>query len=94
MTVSRVVVFLFHTAPQYNPLVDIRVHGNSNDTSKYENQHVFFWSIFEILNFQVLADGVKIVEPKMAKMGETPQFNPLVDIRVHGNSDNTYKYEN
>ena len=51
-------------------------------------------AILGILIFQILADGVKIVEPKMAKMGETPQFSPLVDIRVHGNSNNTYKYEN
>ena len=58
--------------PQYNPPVDLRVSGNSNDTSKSQNQHVDFWSIFEILIFQVLAHGFKIVEPKRAKNGGNP----------------------
>ena len=44
----------------------------SNDTSKSQNQHVDFWSIFEILMFQVFAHGVKIVQPKVAKNGGNP----------------------
>ena len=63
-------------APQYNPLFDIRVHGNSIDTSKYENQHVNFWLIFEILIFQVLAHSVKIVQTKVAKMGKPLSITP------------------
>ena len=59
-------------APQYNPLVDLRVSGNSSDTSKSQNQHVNFWSIFEILIFQVFAHGVKIVQSKVAKNGGNP----------------------
>ena len=58
--------------PQYNPLVDLRVSGNSNDTPKSQNQHVDFWSFFEILIFQVFAHGVKIVQPKVAKNGGNP----------------------
>ena len=58
--------------PQYNPPVDLRVSGNSNDTSKFQNQHVDFWSIFEILIFQVFAHGIKIVQPKVAKNGGNP----------------------
>ena len=48
--------------PQYNPLVDLRVSGKSNDTSKSQNQHVDFQSFSEILMFQVFAHGVKIVQ--------------------------------
>ena len=55
--------------PQYNPPVDLRVSGKSNDTSKSQNQHVDFRLIFEILMFQVFAHGVKIVQPKVAKNG-------------------------
>ena len=58
--------------PQYNPLVNLRVSGKSNDTSKSQNQHVEFRSIFEILMFQVFAHGVKIVQPKVAKNGGNP----------------------
>ena len=58
--------------PQYNPPVDLRVSGKSNDTSKSQNQHVDFWLIFEILMFQVFAHGVKIVQPKVAKNGGNP----------------------
>ena len=58
--------------PQYNPLVDLRVSGKSSDTSKSQNQHVDFWSIFEILMFQVFANSVKIVQPKVAKNGGNP----------------------
>ena len=53
--------------PPYNPPVDLRVSGKSSDTSKSQNQHVDFRSIFEILMFQVFAHGVKIVQPKVAK---------------------------
>ena len=60
--------------PQYNPLVDLRVSENSNDTSKYQNQHVDFQSIFEILIFQVFANGVKIVQPKVAKFKSVWKF--------------------
>ena len=55
--------------PHYNPLVNLRVSGNSNDTSKSQHQHVDFMLIFEILIFQVFARGVKIVHPKLAKNG-------------------------
>jgi len=41
----------------------------SNDTSKSQNQHVDFWSIFEILMFQVFGHGAKIVQPNVAKNG-------------------------
>ena len=58
--------------PQYNPPVDLGVSGNSNDTSKYQNQYFDFWLIFEILIFQVFAHGVKIVQPKVAKNGGNP----------------------
>ena len=58
--------------PQYNPPVDLRVSGKSNDTSKSQNQHVDFRSIFEILTFQVFTNGVKIVQPKVAKNGGNP----------------------
>ena len=58
--------------PQYNPLVNLRVSGNSNDTSKSQNQHVDFWPISEILIFQVFAHGIKIVQPKVAKNGGNP----------------------
>ena len=62
--------------PQYNPPVDLIVSGKSNDTSKSQNQHVDFWSIFEILMFQVFAHGVKIVQPKVAKNGGNPSVYP------------------
>ena len=55
--------------PKYNPLVNIRVSGNSNNTSKNQNQHVDFWSIFKSLIFP---NGVKIVQPKVAKNGGNP----------------------
>ena len=59
--------------PQYNPPVNLRVSGNSKNTSKYQNQHVgYFLSIFEILNFQVFAHGVKIVQPKVTKNDGKP----------------------
>ena len=44
----------------------------SNDTSKSQNQHVDFQSIFEILMFQVFGHGVKIVQPNVAKNGGNP----------------------
>ena len=62
--------------PQYNPPVDLRVSGNSNDTSKSQNQHVDFRLIFEILIFQVLAHSVKIVQTKVAKMGKPLSITP------------------
>ena len=55
--------------PQYNPPVDLRVSGKSSDTSKSQNQHVDFRSIFEILMFQVFGHGAKIVQPNVAKNG-------------------------
>ena len=58
--------------PQYNPPVNLRVSGNSNETFKSQIQHVNFWSIFEILFFQDFANGVKIVQPKVAKNGGNP----------------------
>ena len=58
--------------PQYNPPVNLRVSGNSNETLKSQIQHVNFWSIFEILIFQVFAHGVKIVQPKVTKNGGNP----------------------
>ena len=58
--------------PQYNPPVDLRVSGKSSDTSKSQNQHVDFWSIFEILILQVFPHGVKIVQPKVAENGGNP----------------------
>ena len=58
--------------PQYNPPVDLRVSGKSSDTSKSQNQHVDFQSIFEILMFQVFGHGVKIVQPNVAKNGGNP----------------------
>ena len=80
--------------PQYNPPVDLRVSGNSNDTSKYQNQHVDFRSIFEILIVQVFSHSVKIVQPKLVENVETPRYNPLVDLRVSENSNITSKYQN
>ena len=53
--------------PQYNPTVNLRMSGNSNNTSKSQNQQV---SIFEIVIVQVFAHGVKIAQPKVAKNGE------------------------
>ena len=55
--------------PQYNPPVDLRVSGKSSDTSKSQNQHVDFRSIFEILMFQVFGHGAKIFQPNVAKNG-------------------------
>ena len=51
-------------------------------------------SIFVILIFQALANGIKKFNQKWLKMGETPKYNPLPDIRVHGNFHNTSKSEN